>query len=372
MIRTAFSVFLTSWAISLACVYVICHVAAKIGFLDRPGGRKRHTKSVPLGGGLAIFLGTAIPVLIGVLLSQSYIPRLPDFLAEYASKLPLLFPQLMILWCAGFVIMLVGLLDDMFGLSPYLRLAVQVGTAILVYVLSYMVTDIPEDMKLGAPVFRDMPWLQGIFTVLWIVGLINAFNFLDNMDGMCAGVAIVSSAVLLTVAVQTQQIMVAAMLVTFIGALFGFMWFNFPPARIFMGDAGSTFVGFFMAIMTMAVTFFEPETSIPPLTAALIPVLVLIVPIYDICSVVFIRLKEHRSPFKPDRRHFSHRLLALGMSQTEVLVTVYMVVFAIGIAATLLPQLTQWGQVMIVVQGGVILSLISLLENAGRRQKRGD
>jgi len=384
MFSVAFTVFLTSYAIGWIGTYYVGKLSKRIGFVDLPGGRKIHENPIPLGGGVAIFLATLAPVVLGYGLVHVDPTRLPGqalpwiqtTILQYMDKLPLLKWQLLIMWGVAAVYLVVGLLDDRYDLSPYLRLFIQIAGATAMYVLSYVVAGAGGEVKLAAPIFRHIPVLQGVITVLWIVGLMNAFNFLDNMDGMCSGVALVISAVLFSVAVQTGQPMIAASLVAFMGALVGFLLFNFPPARVFMGDAGSTFVGYFMALMSMGVTFLQrapsgfKEPSV--FVSVIVPILVMIIPIYDVASVVLIRIRKGQSPFRPDENHFSHRLIKLLDKKWRVLVTVYLIVFAIGIAATLMPQLEGiwWGQAVIIVQAVVILSLITLLEIAGERVAR--
>ena len=167
--------------------------------------------------------------------------------------------------------------------------------------------------------FVDMPWLTSIVSVLWIVALVNSFNMLDNMDGLSAGVAAIASAILAAVLLTTSdpesrgpQLFVAGFLLVLVGSLVGFLWHNRPPARLFMGDAGSYFIGFYLAVATIMATFSGGEL---PRHSILTPLCVMAVPLYDMTSVIFIRLRQGRSPFEADKNHFSHRLVELGMTK---------------------------------------------------------
>ena len=155
--------------------------------------------------------------------------------------------------------------------------------------------------------------------MLWIVGLVNSFNMLDNMDGLSAGVAAIAAAMLAAVMFLSPrpdnhqpQLFVGGFLLVVVGSLVGFLWHNRPPARLFMGDAGSYLVGYLLAMATLTGTFAGGGV---PRHAALAPLCVLAVPIYDTASVVLIRLRQGRSPFVGDKSHFSHRLVALGMTR---------------------------------------------------------
>ncbi len=166
--------------------------------------------------------------------------------------------------------------------------------------------------------FVDWPLATDVVSVLWIVGLINSFNMLDNMDGLAAGVAAIASAILGVVMLLTPesanqpQLFVAGFCFVLVGALLGFLIHNRPPARIIMGDAGSYFIGFSLAVITILATF---AGGGDPRHAILAPLCVLAVPIYDTASVVWIRLRAGRSPFHGDTNHFSHRLVALGLTR---------------------------------------------------------
>jgi UDP-GlcNAc:undecaprenyl-phosphate GlcNAc-1-phosphate transferase len=215
-----------------------------------------------------------------------------------------------------------------------------------------------------------------ICSVFWIVMLINSFNMLDNMDAASAGVAVISSLMLVLYVMipwttpAGPQVFVAGFLMVFVGALLGFLWHNRPPARIFMGDAGSYFVGFCIAIATLLATYTDFEGS--SVHAIMAPVIIMAVPIYDLVTVMVIRIVEGRSLFKPDKSHFSHRLVELGLSRGRAVLTMYLTTATTGLAALLLPQVNLFGAILIVLMTFCVLSLIAILENTARGRSNTD
>ncbi|HLL90871.1 MAG TPA: MraY family glycosyltransferase, partial [Tepidisphaeraceae bacterium] len=201
-------------------------------------------------------------------------------------------------------------------------------------------------------------------SVLWITAITNAFNFLDNMDGLSAGVAAVCTAAFLVAALTIGQWFVAAALALLLGALLGFLWFNFPPARIFQGDAGSLVVGFLLGVLTVRTTFLRPGQDFGAgWYAVFAPVIVLAVPLYDLVVVSIIRLSRGKSPFQGDTNHFSHRLVARGMSRRTAVLCIYLVTAATSVAAVVLPHVgSTFLAVLIFAQTLLILGVVLLLE----------
>ena len=197
-----------------------------------------------------------------------------------------------------------------------------------------------------ANLLAGVPGAAEVISVLWIVGLVNSFNMLDNMDGLSAGVAAIAAAVLAVVMFLSPrpdnhqpQLFVSGLLLVILGSLLGFLWHNRPPARLFMGDAGSYLVGYLLAMVTLTATFAGGGA---PRHATLVPLCVLAVPIYDTLSVVLIRLRQGRSPFVGDTSHFSHRLTALGMTKTQAVLTIYLAAATCGLGGLLLHQVDRF------------------------------
>ena len=261
--------------------------------------------------------------------------------------------DLLIVLAAVFILHLMGLWDDKKHLGPFVKLAVQFAAAFI----AAWFADIRVEM------FIESKLITTILSVFWIVLMINAFNFLDNMDGASAGIALIATCVLMAAAIRSGQVFVGAMGAVFIGALLGFLVFNFPPAKIFMGDCGSMVVGFFVALLTLQTTYYNAEAG-TELYSVFMPAIVMAVPLYDFISVTFLRLKQGKSPFVGDTQHFSHRLKRRGLSDRQVALTLYLATLCTGLGAVLLQQADQLGAILIVAQTLMILVFVAILETA--------
>jgi UDP-GlcNAc:undecaprenyl-phosphate GlcNAc-1-phosphate transferase len=358
-----------SLIVSWAAAHVVRRRAAGWGLVDEPGHRKVHQAPTPLGGGLAIWLGVLLPFAAGqvvlwlVLVDAIDAAWLPAFVQPHVDGLRAMSGRLWVLLAAGTVLMLLGLADDRRELDWRLRLGVQALVAALAVWQGWRIT-----------VFVDWPLVTAGLTVLWIVGIVNAFNMLDNMDGLSGGVATIAGSMLAAVMLlvpdpQTAQpqLFVAGFLLVLVGAIAGFLWHNKPPARMFMGDAGSYFIGFLLAMATIMATFTGGGL---PRHAILAPLLVLAVPLYDLLTVIFIRLRAGRSPFAGDKSHFSHRLVELGMTKGQAVLTIYLTTATCGLGALVLHQVDVVGAAIVVLLVGCVLTLIAVLETVGRRNHR--
>jgi UDP-GlcNAc:undecaprenyl-phosphate GlcNAc-1-phosphate transferase len=220
--------------------------------------------------------------------------------------------------------------------------------------------------------FLPYPLITGALSVLWIVALINAFNMLDNMDGLSAGVAAIAGSMLAAVMLlapdpetNRPQLFVAGLLLVLVGSLLGFLWHNRPPASIFMGDSGSYFIGFMIAAATLLASYTSYHGS--QRHAILAPLCVMAVPLYDMLTVIWIRLASGKSPFAADKNHFSHRLVDLGLNKTQAVLTVYLTTATCGLAALLLHRVDRLGAVLIMLLVACVLSLVAILETTARR-----
>jgi UDP-GlcNAc:undecaprenyl-phosphate GlcNAc-1-phosphate transferase len=203
-----------------------------------------------------------------------------------------------------------------------------------------------------------------VITMMWIVGITNAFNFLDNMDGLSAGVAAVCTTAFLVTAISIEQWFVAATLALLLGALLGFLFWNFPPAKIFMGDSGSLVIGFVLGVLTVRTTYLPPGQKFAAgWYSVFAPVIVLALPLYDLVVVTIIRLARGKSPFVGDTNHFSHRLVARGMSRRTAVLCLYLITAATAVAAILLPHVqSAFGAILIFAQTLLVLGVVALLE----------
>jgi UDP-GlcNAc:undecaprenyl-phosphate GlcNAc-1-phosphate transferase len=362
--------------VSWLATSVMRRLAPRMGLVDEPGVRKVHRTRVALGGGVAVFLGVVVPFAIGTALLQvvnsagadpAAAAWVPDIVRLHQQGLNDRIGGLwVLLGCAGILVVL-GLLDDRFGLPWPLRLAVELGVALFcVWHQGWQLT-----------AFINLPsagWLVSMaLSTVWIVALINSFNMLDNMDGLSAGVAAIASGMLAVVLMlspdpetQRPQLFVAGLLLMLLGSLLGFLVHNWPPARIFMGDAGSYFVGFYIAVATLLATYTSYTSHRPYAVAA--PLCVMAVPLYDMVTVLYIRWREGRSWFHGDKSHFSHRLVDLGFSEKAAVLTIYLMSATCGLGALLLHRVDWLGAGVILVMILCVLALIALLESTARRR----
>ena len=339
-------------------------LAPRFGLVDKPGGRKAHRAPTPLAGGVAIWLTVAIMLGTGALALGPGLAWLPEALARHSGGARERSGELALIFGLATVIMAMGLADDRVGLGWKLRLGVQVGLSAILVASGVRVT-------LFWPF--DSAVVSGAITVLWIVGLTNAFNFLDNMDGLAAGVGLIAASLFVAAQVEVEGRFVPAVLLVLVGALAGFLVHNRYPARLFMGDAGSNFLGFLLGTLTVVGTFTRPQQGYSPY-GVLTPLLVMAVPLYDTTSVILIRLREGRSPFEADRRHFSHRLVDRGLTPPLAVRTIYLVTLAGGLGALLLPRpwMDRAGACVVVAQTICLLGVVALLEVSTNKSERRD
>jgi UDP-GlcNAc:undecaprenyl-phosphate GlcNAc-1-phosphate transferase len=347
-------------------LYPVRRNARRLGLVDQPGGHSTHVHVTPLGGGIGIWLGIVLTFAAGtvvvMLVRQS--PQLQSWLPE--SVLPLLdgvWSRVADLWwlmAAGTVLFLLGLADDRQGVPVGIRLFIEFAVAVaVVYGL---------DVRLTA--YIGVSWLTDLLSVVWIVAVINSFNMLDNMDGLSGGVAAIIAASMATVMLTTPdpathqpQLLVAALLLVVAGSLVGFLWHNRPPAKIFMGDGGSYLVGFLIAVAMLMATYSSGDQTRPH--AVFAPLCAMAVPLYDMSTVLWIRVREGRSPFQGDRSHFSHRLVDLGLSRGRAVLTIYLVTATCGLAAILLTHVSVLHAIMVLGIVLCMLLLVVILESTG-------
>ena len=370
-----------AFLLSVVCTALLCRWAPAWGLVDHPGPRKVHEQATPMGGGVALWVSVVTPLAIASLLAADMLPglSLETLLpSQVAAELDLsqLTTRLSLLWgiLAGATLLaVVGLIDDFRNLSWKPRLAVQVLVAV--------------GLVLGGvrgTLFVPGPLVGGAVTVLWILVLVNAFNFLDNMDGLSAGIALIAAslfALVLLVGTPRPHWLVAGVLLVLAGALAGFLCHNRPPARIFLGDAGSYFIGCLLATLTVVGTFYEADPTATTATTAataataatdgrhvmLAPLFILAIPLYDFTSVMLIRLWRGHSPFQADKNHFSHRLVELGLSRRNAVLTVHLATLMTGLGGVLLYHVADWSAALLIVALiACILAVIAILETVAR------
>jgi UDP-GlcNAc:undecaprenyl-phosphate GlcNAc-1-phosphate transferase len=352
----AFLLFATAFALSAVLSVLVRRLAPRVGLVDKPGGRKAHKAPTPLGGGVAIWLAVLLVVGGGAVVLALGVP-LPEGLAEHRPGLWSKGGHLLLILGLATAVMLMGLADDRIGLGWKPRLAVQVGLAGLLVLTGARIT-------LFGPLSHPLP--SSLITILWVVGLTNSFNFLDNMDGLAGGVGLIAALLFAGAQAAVGSLFVPALLVALAGALGGFLVHNLPPARLFMGDAGSNFLGFLLGALTVVGTFTDTGAGDSPY-GVLTPLLVMAVPLYDTVSVIAIRLREGRSPFQPDRCHFSHRLVDRGLSGPWAVRAIYLVTLVGGLGALLLHRLDAGGAAVVLGQTLCLIGLVAILELGTRK-----
>jgi len=278
-----------------------------LGLTDKPDPRKQHDRPMVRLGGIAMVLG--------FLLALAVIWLLGGFGLLAPERDQLIWSTLagsLCFFCIGFT-------DDLFELSPWPRLIGQFAVASIIW---------GQGVRIGA---IDLPWLNSsgsalvlsdglslLATVVWLVGITNAINWLDGLDGLAAGVAGIAAVGLISVSFSLHQVAAGFLAAALAGCCLGFLRHNFNPARIFMGDGGSYFLGFTLA----AVSIVGPAKGLTTVSLVL-PLLILSLPLADMSAVIMGRLREGRSPFYPDRRHLHHRLLRAGFSHRRTVLLIY-------------------------------------------------
>lgn len=369
LLACGFGLVAMAFALSVGLCALTRRLAPRFGLVDRPGGRKAHKAPTPLGGGLAIWLTLVLVLAFGTAWVGWGAP-LPSALDVHRGGLSEKVGHLWMIVGLATVVMVLGLIDDRFGLDWRPRLAVQVLLAVGLLLTGSRITL----FGLGPLSFPPISWA---LTVVWVVGLTNAFNFLDNMDGLAAGVGLIAASLFIGAQVAVGSLFVPAVLLILAGALAGFLVHNHAPARLFMGDAGSNFLGYLLGALTVAGTFTVtgPESGYSPF-GVLTPLLVMAVPLYDTASVILIRLREGRSPFQADRSHFSHRLVDRGLTPVGAVRTIYLVTLAGGLGALLLHRLDEFGAGVVVAQTCCLLGVVAILEiswnRSPERSKHGE
>jgi UDP-GlcNAc:undecaprenyl-phosphate GlcNAc-1-phosphate transferase len=309
---------------------LVRRLAVRIGIVDAPSHRKIHTAPVPLLGGAAIYVAFVTALLI---FGDLFFVR--EFIAILLSAT---------------LVSLFGLADDRWVLHAYPKLLGQAAAAGILLLGGVQVQLVTH------------PWINACITLVWVIGITNALNLLDNMDGLSSGVATVCAAFFLLLAAQSGQILVSALAAALIGACIGFLRYNLNPATIFMGDTGSLFIGLVLAVIGIKLRF--PTNSI--VVTWMVPVCVLAFPIADTLLVTISRLRRHKNPLTHGGKdHVSHRLVQLGLTRREAVLTCYLLAGVGGMIATFVATAQpREAYASAIILAGLIVTLIAYLEHA--------
>ena len=286
--------------VAAALTWPVRLLALRIGAVDRPGGRHVHTKVTPTAGGLAIFAGFWVAFLV-----QSWPPT--------GAVLGMLLGSLVLLG--------ICLVDDIRNLSPKLRLVAQFLVALIAYAGGVRISGLTNPLGLlGHYHYIQLGWASAPLTIVWIIAVTNAMNWLDGLDGLVAGVAAMAGLTMMVGSMSVHApILVTIAAGSLAGACLGFLPFNFNPAKIFMGDTGAMFLGYMLACISV-IGPFKSTTAI----AVLVPLLVLGVPIFDSTTAIVRRLRQGRSPLSADRGHIHHRLIDRGLTMRQAVLIIYL------------------------------------------------
>lgn len=335
---TYLAVYLGSLLLALLATPAVIWLARRIGAVDRPGIRTVHKLPIPRIGGVAIFVA-AMALIVAVIFVNNNI--------GHAFREAWL--QLVTLLGAAALIFAVGLVDDLKGLPARVKFLAELVAALALCLVGVRISDIAVTDQWIVPL-GEWGWL---LTVLWIVGITNAVNLSDGLDGLAAGVSAIACGVIAIFALHSGQVIMGVLMLAMLGSLSGFLFFNFNPAKIFMGDCGSLFLGFTIAAASVMCT-----TKSAALVGLALPALALGVPIFDTLLSMLRRFLERRSLFAPDRSHFHHRLLDLGLQHRHAVMAIYLVtLIATGLGLFMMLS----GSLSALVIFGCILVLLILV-----------
>ena len=315
-------------------------VASKVKLLDKPANTKAHVHATPLLGGVAIY----VAFFLGVIFTTGF------------NK------DLLSIFIGGTLLLLIGIIDDKTGMMPNIKLFGQLIAALTV-------------AKMGIRVaFIDNYYLSVLFTCFWIIGMTNAFNLLDNLNGLSAGIAVIASFFFALLAWLRGDFMVAAFAIALCGSSLGFLKHNFPKASIFMGDAGSLFIGFVLACVAI-IGSWETPTKI---TSIAVPILILGYPIFDTTLVTIARIREKRSIFQGGKDHSSHRLALLGLKKRRAVLVIYGITSFLGLCAFVLTKLNAFWALGLMSAAMLAMCILGMrlgmlkLDSKGKRPRRNN
>lgn len=295
--------FVTATLVSYLITPMVRRIALRVGYMDQPKGNKVHAHPTALLGGVSIYVAFALAIFTTVKIAAD----------ERVSSLLI----------ASAFLFVIGLIDDRMGMMPEIKLLGQFLAAMVV-------------IKAGVRMeFLNNYYLNVVITYIWIVGITNAFNLLDNMNGLSAGIAAIAAIFFGIIMFQDGQMLVALISLSLAGACLGFLRHNFPRANIFMGDTGSLVIGFVLASTAVMGSWATDFLT----TSVAMPIIILAYPIFDTTLVTVIRLAERRSIFQGGKDHSSHRLALLGLKKTRAVLVIYGICIALGISAILIQRL---------------------------------
>ncbi len=329
---------LVAAAVSFAATPLVKSFAYKVGAIDVPrDNRRMHTTPIPRLGGLAIFIAFFLSALLFGKLDR----------------------QMQGILLGAVVIEILGVFDDIFALKAIPKLIVQIFAAWIAVYHGCSIEFISNPNFFSSTIYLNLGWLSTPVTIIWIVAITNAVNFIDGLDGLAVGVSAISTASLLVIAMMVSESSVAIVLAALLGACLGFIPYNFNPAKIFMGDSGSTFLGYILACLSIQGLF-----KMYAIISFAVPFLILGVPIFDICFAFLRRIAKGQNPMRADRGHVHHRLIDMGFSQKQSVAITYVITAILGLAAVVLTTSGEMRAMILIaavfIVGGIALKLIAV------------
>ena len=306
----AAAALLVAALVALITTPVVRSLAVRMGAVDVPkDGRRMHDHPIPRMGGLAIFFG----FILSVLIFQTLTPALRGMLL------------------GSVIIVVLGILDDIYALPALPKFLIQIVAALVAVLEGNRIEFLSNPNIFSKEPFWELGWLSIPISVLWIVAITNSVNLIDGLDGLACGVSTISSMTLLVIALIVSEPDVAILMAALAGACIGFLPYNLNPAKIFMGDTGSTFLGFILATVSIQGLF-----KFYAIISFAVPFLMLGLPIFDTCFAILRRVAKGQSPMSPDRGHIHHRLIDMGFSQKQAVAVLYIISAILGLSAVVL------------------------------------
>ena len=296
--------------VSFLATPLVKTLAYKVGAIDVPkDNRRMHKVPIPRLGGLAIFLAFLLSALVFADIDR----------------------QMQGILLGAVMIVVLGVMDDIMALKALPKLIVQIAAAGVAVYYGCRIQFLSNPNVFSDMTYVNLGWLSVPITIIWIVAITNAVNFIDGLDGLAVGVSAISTASLIVIALMVAEVNIAIILCALFGACLGFIPYNFNPAKIFMGDTGATFLGYILATLSVTGLF-----KMYAIISFAVPFLILGVPIFDICFAVLRRVAHGQGPMHADRGHIHHRLIDMGFSQKQSVAIAYMLTAILGLAAVLL------------------------------------
>lgn len=296
--------------VALVATPVVKNLAIRVKAVDVPkDGRRMHDHPIPRMGGLAIFLGFLLSVLLFL-----------DLNAQMRGML-----------LGAVIIVVLGIFDDIYSLRAMFKFVVQIIAALVAVLSGNVIETLSNPNVFSADPYWNLGILAVPATVIWIVAITNAVNLIDGLDGLACGVSTISSMTLLVIALVVSEGNVAILMAALAGGCIGFLPYNMNPAKIFMGDTGSTFLGYILAVVSIQGLF-----KFYTIISFAVPFLMLGLPIFDTCFAIFRRVSHGQSPMAPDRGHIHHRLIDMGFSQKQAVAVLYIISAILGLSAVVL------------------------------------